>query len=253
MKILILSAFEEEQTYYHNNLDLKPNMQLGFVKVYSCILETTTLYFATTGMGTINAALTLATLAAQINPDYIFFSGTAGGIDPKLKIGDVIVATQAFDADIFSIHDNVKGTPFEPALINPNNGSLTPRFFTADSNLLKNMHQQSEDFSTQHGILATSNHFPSPESLFQQIKANNAIAIDMESAAIYQYAWLSETPSLIVRGISNLLDSDGHDNNVANSDVCASDRAATLIMNKCYRLATPNNKITNNLTTKAFT
>ena len=42
-------------------------------------------------MGTINAALVFATLAAHLTPDAVFFSGTAGAIDPKLNIGDVVV------------------------------------------------------------------------------------------------------------------------------------------------------------------
>ena len=231
MNILILSAFPEEQDYYKKTLHPYASLKIGFIEVISCQVDSTTIYLATTGMGTINAALVLATLAAHLKPDAVFFSGTAGAIDPKLNIGDVVVGQDAFDADILSIHDAVIGTPFEGALINPNLKEKTPQIYSANEWLLKSATlPQASRYSLFHGRVATSNHFPAPKELFEQIKVNNSMVIDMESAAIYQFGWLTRLPVLVVRAVSNKLDAQGADNEVDNSDIRSSDHAAKLVL-----------------------
>lgn len=229
-QILILSAFPDEQKHYMATLTVKEKKQLGFVDVTICEHEGVFIYLATTGMGTVNAALVLATLAARMRFDAVFFSGTSGGIDASLKIGDVVVATDAFDADIFSIHEAVVGTPFEAALVNPNKKEKTPRFFEAHPKLLEHAKTDKWAFGVFKGRIATSNHFPSPAELFAEIKAKNSMVIDMESVALYQFSWASNLPCLVVRGVSNVLDHKGVDEDVAQSDVSSSDHAAMLVL-----------------------
>ena len=231
MNILLLSAFPEEQTYYKNNLTITSTSKIGFIDVMHSNIQTANVYLATTGMGTTNAALVLATLAHELKPDIIFFSGTSGGIDPTLRVGDVVIATDSFDADILSIHDAVIGTPFEGALINPNVKQKTPAFYAMHPelrDLTKSL--QPYHHNVVHGRIATSNHFPSPKELFAQIKAHNALVIDMESSALYQFGWLTQLPVLVVRGVSNVLDHEGHDEDVAHSDISSSDHAARVVL-----------------------
>lgn len=230
MNILILSAFSEEQAYYKKELTFVSLLKIGFIDLTICKTESATIYLATTGMGTINAACVLAILAHHIKPEAIFFSGTSGAI-ANLAIGDVVVAEEAFDADILSIHDAVIGTPFEGALIHPHIKEKTPSIFSGNNFLIGSSRSYtSATHNVFYGRIATSNHFPSPKELFEQIKLNNAMVIDMESAAIYQFGWLSKIPVLVVRGVSNKLDQQGQDDNVATSDVSSSDNAAKLVL-----------------------
>lgn len=231
MNILILSAFPEEQDYYKKTLPLHTSLKIEFIEVISCRTNDSTIYLVTTGMGTINAALVLATLAAHLKPDAVFFSGTAGAIDPQLNIGDVVVGQDAFDADILSVHNAVLGTPFESALINPNKKEKTPLIYPANEWLLKSITLvQTVRYPLFHGRIATSNHFPAPKELFDQIKENNAMIIDMESAAIYQFGWLTQLPVLVVRAVSNKLDAQGTDNEMNSSNIKSSDHAAKLVL-----------------------
>lgn len=231
MNILILSAFPEEQDHYKQNLHPQTSLKIGFIEVITCQIANATIYLATTGMGTINAALVLATLATHLRPNAVFFSGTAGAIDPKLNIGDIVVGQDAFDADILSIHDAVIGTPFEKALINPNKKEKTPQIYSGNEWLLKSATLPlTSPYNLFHGRIATSNHFPAPKELFEQIKANNSMVIDMESAAIYQFGWLTQLPVLVVRAVSNQLDAQGADDKVDSSDIRSSDHAAKLVL-----------------------
>lgn len=226
-KTLILSALVEEQNYYFQHLKINRTEKIGFVTVSIVQTETTALYLALTGMGTTNAALVLGTLATAIDFDAIFFSGTCGGIAADLKIGDVVIVDDAFDADIFTVHDEVQGTPFEPALIHPHKQEMTPRFYPAT---LKNLINIEMNFPIYNGRAATSNHFPSPPAFFEIIKAQHAVIIDMETSVIYQYAWLTNTPCLVVRGVSNLLNEAGGDDHAADADVSSADHAAAVTL-----------------------
>ena len=231
MNILILSAFPEEQDYYKKTLRPHATLKIGFIDVISCQADSASIYLATTGIGTINAALVLATLAAHLKPDAVFFSGTAGAIDPQLNIGDVVVGQDAFDADILSVHDAVIGTPFEGALVNPNKKEKTPPVYSSNASLLKIATiSHGSQYSLFHGRVATSNHFPAPKELFEQIKANNAMIIDMESTAIYQFGWLTQLPVLVVRAVSNKLNAQGTDDEIDRSDIKSSDHAAKQVL-----------------------
>lgn len=244
MNILILSAFPEEQDYYKKTLLTQASLKIGFIEVITCQTANSTIYLASTGMGTINAALVLATLSAHLTPDAVFFSGTAGAIDPKLNIGDVVVGQDAFDADILSIHEAVIGTPFEGALINPNTKEKTPQIYSGSEWLLKSTTLPlASRYSLFYGTIATSNHFPAPKQLFDQIKKNNSMVIDMESAAIYQFGWLSQLPVLVVRAVSNKLNDEGADDKVDCSDIKSSENAAKLVLH-CIETITSQTALT---------
>lgn len=243
MNILILSAFPEEQDYYKRKYQFHTSLKINFIEVLSCQIENAFVYLATTGMGTINAALVLGILAAHLKPDAVFFSGTSGAIDPRLNIGDVVVGRDAFDADIFSIHDAVINTPFESALINPNKKEKTPQIYSANEWLFKTaILENKPEYNLLYGRIATSNHFPSPKELFVQIKENKSMIIDMESATIYQFGWLSQIPALVVRSVSNKLDAQGRDEEVNNSVISSSDNAAALVWH-CIKTITAQETI----------
>lgn len=228
--ILILSALPEEQKYYLANLDVRETKKIGFIDVKIAKYQHHMVYLATTGMGTTNVSFVLAILATSIDFYMAFFSGTAGGIDKNIKIGDVVVATETFDADIMSIHDSVVGTPFESALINPNTKIKTPRFFSSNAEVISKVKLDGWDFSVFKGRIATSNHFPSPKDLFKMIVDNCALIIDMESNPMYQYSSLSGLSCLVIRGVSNILDKTGSDDSIADSDVSSSDHAAMVVL-----------------------
>lgn len=232
MNILILSAFPEEQAHYFNTYPIKPYQRISNIAVSCYQSQNYILYFATTGMGTINASCVIATLTAHLNIDSIFFSGTSGGIDPELSINDTVIGTKIFDADLLTLHKNISNTNFKSALTNPNTQQLTPEIYTAPRSLLKIAVKIALGTNNVHqGIIATSNYFPAPKSLYQTIGQRQARIIDMESVAVYQFSWLTGIPSLVVRGISNCLNDEGDDKTQDGCDISGSSKnAASLII-----------------------
>lgn len=189
--------------------------------------------FAHTGLGTIFAASIVTLIQNHFSPDCIFLSGTAGAVDPKLTLRDVIIVERAFEAEIQGAFTLLKGTPFETCLTHPLNGRNIPPFYFADEKLLEIARNIDYAGATVHtGTVVTSNTFPAPKELYERIKSENPFTIDMETSAFYQIAWLLKVPALAIRGVSNALDSDGTDDKVHLSDVEGSAEAAAKVLLK---------------------
>ncbi len=187
-----------------------------------------------TGLGTSFAAALATMICHRFNPSYFLLLGTAGGINPKLSIRDVIIVEKAFEAEIQDIFTLLKGTPFESCLTYPLNKKTIPPIFSSDEKLLAVASSiDFENIQVFKGTVVTSNTFPAPKELFEKIKMKSPYAIDMETSAIYQTAqWLLGIPTLAIRAISNILNSDGTDDKINEFDVKGSMERASIVLLK---------------------
>lgn len=185
---------------------------------------------AKTGIGATSAATVVSLIHAYCHPSYILMTGTAGGIGGYIRLRDVVIAESAFEAEIQGVFSNVMNTPFESCLINPLKNEHCPSIFSAHQELLSyaNMLNLS-DINIHTGTVVSSNMFPAPQQLFDDIKDKKPYSIDMETAALYQAAWILNIPALAIRGISNILNDDGTDDNIPQSDVTGSTKAAAQV------------------------
>src|SRR5579862_30973 len=118
-----------------------------------------------TGIGTTFTAGLLTFIYHHFNPEYIIFSGTAGGIKPGLKINDVVIVEQAFEAENYCL-EQLKGTPFESCLIHPLKNECFPLIYSANNTLLEIANNiDYGDNRVYKGIAVSSNAFPAPEYL----------------------------------------------------------------------------------------
>jgi adenosylhomocysteine nucleosidase len=60
---------------------------------------------AEAGIGKVNTAMVATLLAARCGADLLIFSGVAGGLDPALEIGDLVIGTRAIQHDAGVIED----------------------------------------------------------------------------------------------------------------------------------------------------
>lgn len=231
----ILSAMPEELEFFKKTFSDKSVtlIQIGNLEFAIYEYQNKLILITHTGMGTTFAASITALVDSYFNPDYFFFSGTAGGIKPGLKLRDVVIVTQAFEAEIQGVFHILKGTPFENCLKHPLNQQFFPSLYPADEELLATAQLVSDPSITIHtGTAVSSNTFPAPQELFTKIKSMNPYSIDMETSAIYQYCWLRQKKAIAFRGISNILSHDGSDDNIHQSDLYGSAQAAATIMLK---------------------
>lgn len=179
-----------------------------------------------TGIGTVFATSIITLIHTLFHMDCMLFIGTSGGIHNALKIRDIILVDSAFEAESQSMFSLLIDTPFESCLRHPlNNESLKP-VYIADPDLIS-LAESSVKLPIVRGALVSSNAFPAPKELFPELKKAGVLAIDMETSAFYQVAWLLKIPALAIRAVSNQLDCDGDDKHIAQSDVAGSIQVAS--------------------------
>jgi len=165
------------------------------------------------GVGKVNAAM-VATLALdRFSPRLLLFTGVAGGVDPALSIGDVVVAATTVQHDT-----GVAG----PDGFHPYQAGHLPFFDSTDvvgyqpsPGLLEQARAALEEVELDRvldrppdlvfGTVATGDQFIESEADRMRIHATfGAQAVEMEGAAVAQVAEHFEVDCLVIRALSDL-------------------------------------------------
>ncbi|MBR6844375.1 MAG: 5'-methylthioadenosine/adenosylhomocysteine nucleosidase [Bacteroidales bacterium] len=159
------------------------------------------------GIGKVNAAVGTMRLIQQHHPDAIISTGLAGGIDPQMRIMDILAATQCVYHDV-----DCGGISTGEYHLGQVQG--LPARYDADQKLLNHAITvplaSGERLMT--GLICTGDQFITDRERQNNIKRHfvDGLACDMESAAIAQTCYLMKVPFLSLRVIS---DTPGHTDN----------------------------------------
>jgi adenosylhomocysteine nucleosidase len=192
-----------------------------------------------TNAGKVNAALLTALAVNRYAPSAVFFTGTAGAIDPELGPADVVVATA------IGYHDFGVSTAdgfVRRATNNPVAGGANPALFTPDKRLLSVAQRLAATLKftpapgttrmpvARNGVIVTGDAFiANPAHRDEMRRALNAAAVEMEGAAVAQVCWQLGVPFLVIRSITDKADGSTVDAYRTNLEV-ASRNAATLTL-----------------------
>ena len=201
MKIAIMGAMPQEiapilkivgkytTTEYANNTYYEANYNgIDLVIAYSKI-------------GKVFSTLTASTMIQKFGCEKLLFSGVAGGINPQLKIGDLIVARSLcqHDLDITAFGHPMGFVP---------GGSV---FIEADKDLIALSKTVASELgkTVQEGIIATGDQFVHDSSVKSTIvKHFEADALEMEGASVAVVCDSLKIPFFILRAISDTADTD---------------------------------------------
>lgn len=154
------------------------------------------------GIGKVNAAIGTLTLIENFHPALVVNSGVAGGTGHGASILDVVVASQV------AYHDVWCG----PGTVDGQAAGCPPRFDCAVTpDMLEAM---GLGCSVKSGLIASGDIFVSREEDVRRILGlyPEAVAVDMESAAIAQVCHMKNAPFVCVRVVS---DTPGAADNIA--------------------------------------
>ena len=148
------------------------------------------------GIGKVNAAVGTMNLIAQHRPDCIVSTGLAGGIDNGLRVMDVVVGSQTAYHDVWCGEGNelgqVQGLPVR---------------FDADGRLLECAVKVpcEGERPVKVGLICTGDQFITNKEALAEIKSKfpDALACEMESAAIAHTCYLQKVPFLSIRVVSD--------------------------------------------------
>lgn len=208
MTVGIISAIPEE--YSKLEWDAPPKTEKIINKIFQTgKINGVDVVAAECGIGKVNAALTTSLLLGHFNCSSIAFSGVAGGINPKFKIGDVIIAEQLIQHDYGAIVDG--------QLISAIPGSF-PSLTDYDDDVSYKMSvdmREAIEYSlgteVRFGRILTGDTYlacdETRKMFFKQFKAD---AVEMEGAAIAQVCCNWHKPFVVVRVLSDLAGNDSH-------------------------------------------
>lgn len=148
------------------------------------------------GIGKVNAALKAKEIIDEYRPDVIISTGVAGG-GHGVNIGDVVVAEKS------SYHDVYCGSEVKYGCV-----MGMPLYYESSQMILDAIDEiEKPDFGKIHkGLIVTGDWFVDDISKAESIisKFPQALAIDMETAAIAQTCYKSNTAFCSIRAVSDL-------------------------------------------------
>jgi adenosylhomocysteine/aminodeoxyfutalosine nucleosidase len=159
------------------------------------------LVIAYSKIGKVFSTLTASSMIQHFGCTKLLFSGVAGGINPKLKIGDLIIATKLaqHDLDITAFGHPMGFVP---------GGSV---FVESDKalNAIARDVAQTLGKTLQEGVIATGDQFVHDTKVKENIvKHFNADALEMEGGSVAVVCDALNVPFFILRAISDTADTD---------------------------------------------
>ena len=210
MRILVLGAFQRE---LDSIIEGFPDNNETMIAKRHCRISKRDgheIFISLSGIGTTAAASTTTAFCEALEPDLIIMCGVSGGLSPDMQVGDLVLASKVIDADLYALHSLLKDTPYEACLTDPHTLQPTKNEYIVHPLILDKALIDSIG-RLRAGIVATSNTFPAPKSLFTEIKKLGCSAIEMESVGVFKAAEYYKIPVMTIRAISNLLDESGAD------------------------------------------
>lgn len=149
-----------------------------------------------TGMCKVNAAVNATKLILEYHPDIIVSSGCAGGACTCMDVMDVVVSQKV------AYHDVYCGIEDEQ----PGRVQGMPLYFETPQNIIDKALALDYEGKIHAGLIASGDWFVDSLQKMNDIKAiyPDAVAVDMESAALAQTCHLFNVPFVSFRVISDI-------------------------------------------------
>jgi len=202
MAVGIISAIPEE--YSRLEWDAEPKTEIIVNKIFKFgKINDIDVIAAECGIGKVNAALTTGLLLGHFGCDSIAFSGVAGGINPELNTGDVLIADELIQHDYGAIVNGqvISSIPGSFPALDDTDDDIAYRMPDRLKNALINVIGLEPKF----GRVLTGDTYLACESTRKMFRGQfGADAIEMEGGAIAQVCCSWHVPFVVVRVLSDL-------------------------------------------------
>ncbi|GIN20085.1 MAG TPA: 5'-methylthioadenosine/S-adenosylhomocysteine nucleosidase [Bacillus bacterium] len=199
MKIAVIGAMEEEVELLREKMDVHKAEVIAHCEYFIGTLQGKEVVLSKSGIGKVNAAMATAILFERYNPDVVVNTGSAGGYNSELKIGDLVISSEVchHDVDVTAFGYKYGQVP------------QLPEAFKADASMIEIAEAAArsiEGVQAVKGLIATGDTFMSdPDKVeFVRGKFPDIQAVEMEGAAIAQVAYQFDIPFVIIRSLSDI-------------------------------------------------
>ena len=200
--IAILGAMDGEIQEFLGVLDRKSEVLWTEFVFYRGLLESKEVVVAKSGVGKTLSAMVTQRIIDEFAPRAILFTGLAGGISPRLEIGDTLIAEDCIQHDLDATALGFKRgeIPFTSHRIIPCDRTLVEAAsfcIPAEGKMVRGRVLTGDQFITQKDLA-------SHRYLVDELKGD---AVEMEGASVGLVATVNKVPFLLIRTISDKADS----------------------------------------------
>ncbi|MGV3466665.1 MAG: 5'-methylthioadenosine/S-adenosylhomocysteine nucleosidase, partial [Heyndrickxia sp.] len=154
MKAAIIGAMEEEVALLRENIENPKFQTIAGYEFISGMMKGKDVVLLRSGIGKVNAAMSTAILLQEFKPDVVINTGSAGGFDPKLQVGDIVISNEVRHHDV-----DVTAFGYEYGQV-----PQMPPAFIADEQLIKvaeDCAKKINEMQVVIGLIATGDSFMS--------------------------------------------------------------------------------------------
>ena len=199
MKIGIIGAMEEEVSILRGQIEHPHVETIAGYEYTAGKMKGKDVILLRSGIGKVNAALSTGLLLQTYAPDCLINTGSAGGANPALHVGDVVISTEVR-------HHDVDATVFGYEY-----GQVPqmPPAFLADEKLVRiaeSCDGKLPGIQVVKGLIATGDSFMDDPAKTATVKEHfpEVQAVEMEAVAVAQVAWQFGIPFVIIRSLSDI-------------------------------------------------
>ena len=243
MTLGLICAIPQELAHLRAALQSEASLEVGRTRFDKGRLDGAEVVLAEAGIGKVNTARVASLLADRFACRMLVLSGVAGGLDPALRIGDVVVAlrTLQHDAGVIEAGETAPYQAGHVPFFNP-----TDRLgWEIGADLAQRLRDRLEGFALPPLSGAAGGEGPPPRILFGTILSGDQYihceatrerlfarfgghAVEMEGGALAQTAEAFGVPWLDIRALSDLAGKDSRLDFKAFVDEVAGSSAAIL-------------------------
>lgn len=192
----IIGAMPEEIDLLKEGLQRASEKMLGGFSFFSGTLEGKPVVLTKSGIGKVNAAL-CTQLLLQEGAGAVIFTGVAGALDPGLRVGDLVVSTDALqhDVDVTPLDYELGQVPGEPL-----SWQAGERLYELALKAARSL----EDVRVKEGRIVSGDQFiADPVKAAWLHETFGAACAEMEGASTAQVCSKYGVPFVIIRSISD--------------------------------------------------
>ncbi len=239
----LICAIPQERIDLKEAIDRREAVALAGLTFDHGELDGCEVVLAEAGIGKVNVALVSTLLASRFSARCLIFSGVAGGLDPALGIGDLVIGCHAIQHDCGVIEDETL-KPYQAGHV-PFFNPTEQLGYAADQNLLDRLEAKldpsvlsplssaaggsGEAAKMVYGTILAGDQYIHCEATRERLHREfDAKAVAMEGGAMAQVAARFDIPWLEIRALSDLAGASSRFDFAAFVDEVAQ-RSATML------------------------
>ncbi|MCT8525859.1 5'-methylthioadenosine/S-adenosylhomocysteine nucleosidase [Glaesserella parasuis] len=204
MKIGIIGAMAQEVEILLSYMAEPKLTEIAGCKIYEGKINNTDVALLQSGIGKTASAMGTTLLLQLAKPEMVINTGSAGGLDANLNVGDIVISTEVRHHDV-----DVTAFGYEKGQLPAN-----PAAFMANEQLAQIAIKETEKagFNAVSGLICSGDLFVNGSDMIARIRNDfpSVKAVEMEAASIAQVCHAFQVPFVVVRAISDVADKESH-------------------------------------------